>query len=49
MDAGPNVKVLCRRTDADRVAEAVRDAAAGGTVHIAGPGQGARLVDEGGR
>ncbi|MFJ5708798.1 diphosphomevalonate decarboxylase [Streptomyces sp. NPDC093105] len=49
MDAGPNVKVLCRRTDADRVAEAVRDAAAGGSVHIAGPGQGARLVDESGR
>ncbi|MGW7444313.1 diphosphomevalonate decarboxylase [Kitasatospora sp. NPDC054795] len=49
MDAGPNVKVLCRRTDADRVAKAVRDAAAGGTVHIAGPGQGARLVDAGGR
>ncbi|MYR42862.1 diphosphomevalonate decarboxylase [Streptomyces sp. SID5910] len=49
MDAGPNVKVLCRRTDADRVAEAVREAAAGGTVHIAGPGRGARLVDEGGR
>ncbi|MFI6639863.1 diphosphomevalonate decarboxylase [Streptomyces sp. NPDC050504] len=49
MDAGPNVKVLCRRTDADRVAEAVRAAAAGGTVHVAGPGRGARLADEGGR
>ncbi|CAH9414815.1 dihydrofolate reductase [Streptomyces sp. TSRI0445] len=49
MDAGPNVKVLCRRTDAERVAGAVRAAATGGTVHIAGPGPGARLVDEDGR
>ncbi|MFI6340940.1 diphosphomevalonate decarboxylase [Streptomyces sp. NPDC050535] len=44
MDAGPNVKVLCRRTDAERVARMVREAAAGGAVHIAGPGPGARLL-----
>ncbi|MFJ4832072.1 diphosphomevalonate decarboxylase [Streptomyces sp. NPDC088747] len=44
MDAGPNVKVLCRRGDAERVAHAVRAAAAGGAVHIAGPGPGARLL-----
>ncbi|WCD91395.1 Homoserine kinase (plasmid) [Streptomyces xanthophaeus] len=49
MDAGPNVKVLCHRADADRVAEVVRSAAAGGSVHVAGPGQGARLLNEGGR
>lgn len=46
MDAGPNVKVLCHRADADRVAAAVRGAAPGGSVHTAGPGQGARLLDE---
>ncbi|MFD8572204.1 diphosphomevalonate decarboxylase [Streptomyces sp. NPDC059639] len=45
MDAGPNVKVLCRRTDAGRVAAAVRDAAPDTAVHIAGPGPGARLLD----
>ncbi|MDG9720170.1 diphosphomevalonate decarboxylase [Streptomyces sp. DH24] len=49
MDAGPNVKVLCRRADAQRVAEAVRDAAPDSTVLVAGPGPGARLLDEGGR
>jgi diphosphomevalonate decarboxylase len=49
MDAGPNVKVLCHRADADRVAEVVRSAASGGLVHIAGPGRGARLLNEGGR
>ncbi|MEV6962746.1 diphosphomevalonate decarboxylase [Streptomyces sp. NPDC051207] len=49
MDAGPNVKVLCRRTDADRVAAAVRTAAPGGAVHIAGPGEGARLLTGDGR
>ncbi|MFF0206049.1 diphosphomevalonate decarboxylase [Streptomyces sp. NPDC005017] len=48
MDAGPNVKVLCRRADAEQVAEAVRAAAQGGAVHIAGPGPGARLLDEAG-
>ncbi|MCX5367440.1 diphosphomevalonate decarboxylase [Streptomyces sp. NBC_00124] len=47
MDAGPNVKVLCRRADTDRVAAVVREAAAGGSVHVAVPGPGARLLDEG--
>ncbi|MGW2544535.1 diphosphomevalonate/mevalonate 3,5-bisphosphate decarboxylase family protein, partial [Kitasatospora sp. NPDC001574] len=46
MDAGPNVKILCRRADADRVAAVVREAAVGGQVHIAGPGPGARLLKE---
>jgi diphosphomevalonate decarboxylase len=49
MDAGPNVKVLCRRADADRVASVVRDAALGGSVHIARPGPGAHLLDTAGR
>ncbi|MEV7347040.1 diphosphomevalonate decarboxylase [Streptomyces sp. NPDC093544] len=49
MDAGPNVKVLCRRTDAGRVAAAVRGAVPGGSVHIAGPGPGARLLARDGR
>ncbi|WBB61046.1 diphosphomevalonate decarboxylase [Streptomyces sp. WMMC500] len=49
MDAGPNVKVLCARTDAHRVADAVREAADGGAVHIAGPGPATRLLPEGGR
>ncbi|MFF1300189.1 MULTISPECIES: diphosphomevalonate decarboxylase [unclassified Streptomyces] len=49
MDAGPNVKVLCRRADADRVAGVVRSAAARVSVHIAGPGPGARLLCGGGR
>ncbi|MFF2505899.1 diphosphomevalonate decarboxylase [Streptomyces sp. NPDC058067] len=44
MDAGPNVKVLCPRPDAEGVAEALRAAAPVGSVHIAGPGRGARLV-----
>ncbi|WP_225840398.1 diphosphomevalonate decarboxylase [Streptomyces sp. NK08204] len=48
MDAGPNVKVLCRRADAERVAEALRGAVGDGQVHIAGPGPGARLLPEGG-
>ncbi|MFE6829163.1 diphosphomevalonate decarboxylase [Streptomyces sp. NPDC057690] len=48
MDAGPNVKVLCRRADAERVAETVRGAACGGAVHIAKPGPGARLLSEDG-
>ncbi|MDI3390553.1 diphosphomevalonate decarboxylase [Streptomyces sp. B-S-A8] len=46
MDAGPNVKVLCHRTDAGRVADAVRGAAPDAAVHTAGPGTGARLLDE---
>ncbi|MFI5687563.1 diphosphomevalonate decarboxylase [Streptomyces sp. NPDC051636] len=49
MDAGPNVKVLCSRADAERVAEAVRGAVPDGTVLVAGPGRGARLLNEGGR
>lgn len=36
MDAGPNVKVLCRAEDAHRVAEALR--AAAGEVAVLGPG-----------
>jgi diphosphomevalonate decarboxylase len=43
MDAGPNVKVLCNRTDAARVAEAMRDAAPGCSVLTAHRGPGARL------
>lgn len=49
MDAGPNVKVLCPRADAERVAAELRGAAPGCAVHIAGPGPGARLLDEDGR
>lgn len=49
MDAGPNVKVLCRRADAERVAGTVRGAVPGGSVHTAGPGQGARLLPGDGR
>lgn len=48
MDAGPNVKVLCRRVDAERVAGVVRGVVPGGSVLVAGPGPGARLVNEGG-
>lgn len=48
MDAGPNVKVLCRRADADRVAQAVREAAPEASVLTAGPGPGARLLNEDG-
>jgi diphosphomevalonate decarboxylase len=44
MDAGPNVKVLCHRVDADRVAEALRRSNPESSVHVAGPGQGARLL-----
>jgi diphosphomevalonate decarboxylase len=43
MDAGPNVKLLCNRTDAPRVAEAMRDAAPGCSVITAHRGPGARL------
>ncbi|PJN29592.1 diphosphomevalonate decarboxylase [Kitasatospora sp. CB02891] len=46
MDAGPNVKVLCPRSDAERVSAALRAAAPVEAVHIAGPGRGARLVAE---
>ncbi|MEU3509513.1 diphosphomevalonate decarboxylase [Streptomyces longwoodensis] len=46
MDAGPNVKVLCRRADAHRVAGALRAVVPDGSVHVAGPGPGAHLLDE---
>ena len=46
MDAGPNVKVLCRRADADRVATTVRGAAPDVALHVTGPGPGARLLTE---
>lgn len=46
MDAGPNVKVLCRRADAERVAGAVRAVLPAGSVLVAGPGPAARLLDE---
>jgi diphosphomevalonate decarboxylase len=49
MDAGPNVKVLCRRADADRVAETVRAVVPDGSVLVAGPGPGARLLHGDGR
>src|SRR3712207_2993402 len=35
MDAGPNVKVLCRRADAHRVAGALRAVVPDGSVHVA--------------
>jgi diphosphomevalonate decarboxylase len=43
MDAGPNVKVLCHRADAARVAATVRGAAPGCSVVTARRGPGARL------
>ena len=43
MDAGPNVKVLCHRTDAARVAETVCAAAPGSSAVTARRGPGARL------
>jgi len=46
MDAGPNVKVLCHRADAARVAETVRVAAPGCSVVTARRGPGARLWTE---
>ncbi|MET9258093.1 diphosphomevalonate decarboxylase [Streptomyces sp. NPDC003717] len=49
MDAGPNVKVLCHRADSAVVAAALREAAPGAAVHVAGPGPGARLLDGAGR
>lgn len=49
MDAGPNVKVLCHRTGAPRVAEALRGAAPGCPVVTARRGPGARLWTEAGR
>ncbi|MFD0312652.1 diphosphomevalonate decarboxylase [Streptomyces flavalbus] len=47
MDAGPNVKVLCRRADAARVADAVGAVVGASSVVVAGPGPGARLLDGG--
>ena len=44
MDAGPQVKVLCRREDAERVREALTPHAR--SVHVLRPGAGARLDDE---
>lgn len=44
MDAGPQVKVLCRRNDAERVRDALRPHAR--SVHVLRPGAGARLDDE---
>jgi diphosphomevalonate decarboxylase len=46
MDAGPNVKVLCARADAGKVAAAVRAAAPGSPVLTAAPGPGARLLHQ---
>jgi diphosphomevalonate decarboxylase len=46
MDAGPNVKVLCRPEDAARVADTVRAAAPGCSVLTARRGPGARLRSE---
>ncbi|MEU1409054.1 diphosphomevalonate decarboxylase [Streptomyces sp. NPDC005728] len=46
MDAGPNVKVLCRRTDARQVADTVRSAMTAGSVLTARPGPGARLLPQ---
>jgi diphosphomevalonate decarboxylase len=43
MDAGPNVKVLCHRTDESRVAEALRTTAPGCPVITAHRGPAARL------
>lgn len=47
MDAGPNVKVLCRATDVDAVAEAVLAARPGTAVIRARSGEGARLIENG--
>ncbi|SDT83336.1 diphosphomevalonate decarboxylase [Streptomyces sp. TLI_053] len=46
MDAGPNVKVLCHRAEAGRVAGVVRAAVTADSVHVAGPGPGARLLGD---
>ena len=46
MDAGPNVKVLCRRADARRVAAALAETVPSARVLVAGPGPAARLLDE---
>lgn len=46
MDAGPNVKVLCRHADADRVTRTVRSVVTDGSVLVARLGTGARLLDK---
>lgn len=46
MDAGPNVKVLCRGADAIHITQAVRSMLPGIAVVTARCGPGARLVDE---
>lgn len=43
MDAGPNVKILCREEDAERVAGAVRAASPACSTLVAGLGPAARL------
>lgn len=45
MDAGPNVKVLCRGGHAERVADALRSLSDTRSVITARPGPGARLLD----
>jgi diphosphomevalonate decarboxylase len=45
MDAGPQVKVLCMRSDADQVAQALRPHAL--QVHVLAPGPGAHLLEPG--
>ena len=42
MDAGPQVKVLCMRSDAETVAKALRPHAL--QVHVLRPGHGAHLI-----
>ena len=42
MDAGPNVKVLCERANADKVAAALREQV--GNVVVLGPGGPATLI-----
>jgi diphosphomevalonate decarboxylase len=49
MDAGPNVKILCRSADAARVADTVRDATPGCSVVTARCGPGAVLQNGTGR
>lgn len=46
MDAGPNVKVLCRAADVDRLAEAILSERPGTELIRARSGSGARLIEE---
>lgn len=48
MDAGPNVKVLCARTDATRIAAAISAVGQHISTHVALPGPGAALLPGGG-